>query len=125
VGHRPEQVIKKLVQSKQAADLNTAAFNQMVAYEVGKDGFLDEHVKTIRAVYKERGCDDGDDGRNVSPCVTGLAPWRMFLWGILPEDMDAADVLKIAIERKSLLPGEASTRTVRQNTMRLNFSTRP
>ena len=28
----PEQVIRKLVQTKQAADLNTAAFNQMVAY---------------------------------------------------------------------------------------------
>jgi 2-aminoadipate transaminase len=50
----PEEVIRKLVQTKQAADLNTAAFNQMTAYEVGKDGFLDEHVKHIRAVYKER-----------------------------------------------------------------------
>src|SRR5512137_1411167 len=50
----PEQVIRKMVQAKQAADLNTAAFNQMTAYEVGKNGFLDEHVKHIRAVYKER-----------------------------------------------------------------------
>jgi 2-aminoadipate transaminase len=50
----PEQVIKKLVHTKQAADLHTATFNQMVAYEVGKGGFLDEHVKVIRAVYKER-----------------------------------------------------------------------
>ena len=59
----PEQVIRKLVQAKQAADLNTAAFNQMVAYEVGKGGFLDEHVKYIIKVY--RGAprrDAGNDG---------------------------------------------------------------
>ena len=45
----PEQVIRKLVITKQAADLHTASFNQYVAYEVGKGGFLDEHVKVIRA----------------------------------------------------------------------------
>src|SRR5512135_3003701 len=50
----PEKVIRKLVMTKQAADLHTASFNQYVAYEVGKDGFLDEHVKYIRQVYKER-----------------------------------------------------------------------
>ena len=30
----PEQVIRKLVMSKQAADLHTASFNQYVAYEL-------------------------------------------------------------------------------------------
>src|SRR5512147_1083725 len=50
----PEQVIRKVVVAKQAADLHTASFNQYVAYEVGKGGFLDEHVKIIRQVYKER-----------------------------------------------------------------------
>jgi len=48
----PEQVIRKLVMCKQGADLHTASFNQYVAYEVGKGGFLDEHVKTIRSTYK-------------------------------------------------------------------------
>ena len=122
----PEQVIKKLVQSKQAADLNTAAFNQMVAYEVGKDGFLDEHVKLIRAVYKER--------RDVMlemmeemfpPEVRWTRPLGgMFLWGILPEEMDAAEVLKIAIQRKvAFVPGESfHPNGGGKNTMRLNFS---
>ncbi len=50
----PPEVIRKLVMTKQAADLHTATFNQYVAYEVAKGGFLDEHVKTIRATYKER-----------------------------------------------------------------------
>ena len=50
----PQEVISKLVQLKQGADLHTSTFVQMVAYEVARDGFLDEHVKTIRNVYGER-----------------------------------------------------------------------
>jgi 2-aminoadipate transaminase len=122
----PEEVIRKLVQTKQAADLNTAAFNQMTAYEVGKDGFLDEHVKHIRAVYKER--------RDVMlemmeemfpPEVRWTRPQGgMFLWGILPEDLDAAEVLKVAIQRKvAFVPGESfHPNGGGKNTMRLNFS---
>ena len=50
----PEDVISKLVQLKQAADLHTSTFNQYVAFEVARDGFLDQHVKLIRQVYRER-----------------------------------------------------------------------
>jgi len=122
----PEQVIRKLVQAKQAADLNTAAFNQMVAYEVGKGGFLDEHVKEIVKVYKER--------RDVMietmeelfpPDVRWTHPLGgMFLWGILPEYMDAADVLKVALNRKvAFVPGESfHPNGGGKNTMRINFS---
>ena len=122
----PPEVIRKLVMTKQAADLHTATFNQCVAYEVAKGGFLDEHVKTIRATYKER--------RDVMiemmeemfpPEVSWSRPHGgMFLWGVLPEDMDAAEVLKVAIERKvAFVPGEAfHPRGGGKNTMRLNFS---
>jgi 2-aminoadipate transaminase len=122
----PPEVIRKLVMTKQAADLHTASFNQFVAYEVAKGGFLDEHVKTIRATYKER--------RDVMvemmeemfpPEVTWSRPQGgMFLWGVLPEDMDAAEVLKVAIDRRvAFVPGEAfHPRGGGKNTMRLNFS---
>ena len=48
----------------------------------------------------------------------------MFLWGILPEDMDAAEVLKVAIERKvAFVPGASfHPNGGGKNTMRLNFS---
>jgi 2-aminoadipate transaminase len=122
----PPEVIRKLVQSKQAADLHTATFNQYVAYEVGKGGFLDEHVKFIRQVYKER--------RDVmlevmSEVFPREARWThplggMFLWGILPENMDAAEVLKTAIQRKvAFVPGASfHPNGGGQNTMRINFS---
>ena len=122
----PPEVIRKLVMTKQAADLHTASFNQYVAYEVAKGGFLDEHVKMIRATYKER--------RDVMfemmeemfpPEVTWSRPQGgMFLWGVLPEEMDAAEVLKRAIEKKvAFVPGEAfHPRGGGKNTMRINFS---
>ena len=122
----PPQVIRKLVMAKQAADLHTSSFIQYVAYEVAKGGFLDEHVKLIRSTYKER--------RDVMiemmeemfpPEVTWRKPQGgMFLWGILPEDMDAAEVLKHAIERKvAFVPGFAfHPNGGGNNTMRLNFS---
>ena len=34
MGDCPHEVIRKLVQAKQGADLHTATFNQIVAYEV-------------------------------------------------------------------------------------------
>ena len=122
----PPEVIRKLVMTKQAADLHTASFNQFVAYEVAKGGFLDEHVKTIRATYKER--------RDVMfemmeemfpPEVSWSRPQGgMFLWGVLPKEMDAAEVLKVAIDRKvAFVPGEAfHPRGGGKNTMRINFS---
>lgn len=122
----PPKVIRKLVMTKQAADLHTPTFNQYVAYEVAKGGFLDEHVKVIRATYKER--------RDVMiemmeemfpPEVTWSKPLGgMFLWGVLPEHIDAAEVLKVAVERKvAFVPGASfHPNGGGKNTMRLNFS---
>ena len=40
----PPEVIAKPVQREQGADLHTSTFGQMVAREVARDNFLDEHV---------------------------------------------------------------------------------
>ncbi len=122
----PPEVIRRLVMTKQAADLHTSSFNQYVAYEVAKGGFLDEHIKFIRQVYKER-------RDTMLEMMDELFPpemhWTrphggMFLWGMMPEGVDAAKVLRIAIERKvAFVPGEAfHPNGGGENTMRLNFS---
>ena len=48
----PRPLFPKLLQAKQAADLHTPGFNQRVVHEVIRDGFLRDHVPTIRARYK-------------------------------------------------------------------------
>ena len=122
----PPEVIRKLVMTKQAADLHTSSFNQYVAYEVANGGFLDEHVKVIRATYKERRDVMFEMMEEVFPTgVTWSRPQGgMFLWGVLPEGMDATEVLKRAVERKvAFVPGAAfHPRGGGENTMRINFS---
>ena len=122
----PEQVIRKIVMTKQAADLHTATFNQIVAYEVAKGGFLDEHVKVIRAIYKARRDVMLETMDEIFPReVRWTTPQGgMFLWGILPEYMDAAELLKKAIDKKvAFVPGAAFHPTGGgNNTMRINFS---
>jgi 2-aminoadipate transaminase len=122
----PPEVIRKLVQAKQGADLHSPTFNQYVAHEVAKGGFLDRHVKVIRDVYRER--------RDVMlAAMDGYFPpgvdWThpeggLFLWGTLPESLNSADVLKTAIERKvAFVPGAPfHPNGGGHNTMRLNFS---
>src|SRR5262249_23072660 len=50
----PAEVIVKLVQLKQGTDLHTSGLTQLVACEVARGGFLAQHVKELREVYKQR-----------------------------------------------------------------------
>ncbi len=122
----PPEVIRKLVMTKQAADLHTSTFNQITAYEVAKGGFLDEHVKIIRSVYRERRNVMLETMDEIWPVETRWTrpEGGMFLWGILPQNMDTAEVFKQAIERKvAFVPGGSFHPTGGgKNTMRLNFS---
>lgn len=106
----PPEVISKLVQLKQGADLHTSTFTQAVAYEVARDNFLDEHVKKIRNVYRER--------RDVMlqalaeyfpPDVKWTRPkGGLFLWVTLPEGMDANDLFHRALEQNvAFVPGDS------------------
>jgi 2-aminoadipate transaminase len=122
----PPEVIVKLVQAKQGADLHTATFNQIVAHEVSRDGFLDQHIKFIREIYRER-----RDAMlaAMDRCFPPEVDWTqpeggLFLWGTLPEYLSSKDVLKDAINRKvAFVPGDAFYPDGGvHNTMRLNFS---
>jgi 2-aminoadipate transaminase len=122
----PPEVIRKLVQGKQGADLHTSTFNQMVAFDVARGGFLDEHIKTICDTYGER--------REVmlNALETHFPPevhWTrpeggMFLWVTLPESINAHEILERAVEKKvAFVPGAPFHATGGgENTMRLNFS---
>jgi 2-aminoadipate transaminase len=122
----PPEIIRRLVQAKQGADLQTATFNQIVAHEVAKDGFIDRHIPVIRECYRERrdamlAAMDG----YFPPGVDWTHPnGGLFLWGTIPEHLDAADVLKDAIQEKvAFVPGGPFHATGGgANTMRLNFS---
>jgi 2-aminoadipate transaminase len=106
----PPDVIVKLVQLRQGADLHTSTFGQMVAYEVARDGFLEEHIKLIRRVYGER--------RDVMlealeefcpPEVTWTRPLGgLFLWVELPVGMDCHQLFDAALKQNvAFVPGDS------------------
>jgi 2-aminoadipate transaminase len=105
----PKAIFPKLLQAKQAADLHSPGFNQRMVAEVMKDGFLDRHVPTIRALYKRQ-----RDAMLVALAreMKGLGvefnkpAGGMFLWVRLPEGMDAVALLPKAVERGvAFVPG--------------------
>ncbi len=126
----PPQVISKLVELKQGADLHTPTFTQVVAHEVARGNFLDEHIKKIRQVYRER--------RDVMLAaldqyfpseVTWTHPQGgLFLWVTLPEGMDATELFQEAIKQNvAFVPGDSFFAPTGQNHegnrhFRLNFS---
>ncbi len=122
----PPAVIKRMVMIKQAADLHTSTLNQHIAYEVAKGGFLDEHVKLIRATYKERRDVMLDTMDEIWPQEVKYhkPEGGMFLWSKLPKEMDAAQLLIKAVEKKvAFVPGGPfHPNGGNQNTLRINFS---
>ncbi|MDH0370864.1 PLP-dependent aminotransferase family protein [Comamonas aquatica] len=124
----PKSVYGKLTQAKQAADLHSPSFNQRVVAEVMKDGFLQRHIPTIRAMYKAQrdvmlvALEREMEGLDVS--------WTrpvggMFLWVRLPKGMNAQELLPEAVERgMAFVPGAPFfADEAEHNTLRLSYVT--
>jgi 2-aminoadipate transaminase len=108
----PKAVYPKLLQAKQAADLHSPGFNQRMVAEVIKDGFLDRHVPTIRALYKtaaRRHAGRAGAKRWPAWTCTGTARRAACSCGLrLPEGLDATALLPQAVERNvAFVPGAA------------------
>jgi 2-aminoadipate transaminase len=125
----PEALHFKLVQAKQATDLHTPSLTQRIAYEVIKDGFLDEHIPTIRALYRDQ-CEAMLSAlqRHMPAHVTWNRPeGGMFLWVTLPAHVDSMELLQAAIaENVAFVPGAPFyANDAQTHTLRLSFVTVP
>ena len=107
----PKPLYPKLLQAKQAADLHSPGFNQRMIAEVMKDGFLDRHVPTIRALYKSQrdamlaALQREMRGLDVS---WNTPDGGMFLWARLPQGLDATELLPKAVAQGvAFVPGAA------------------
>ena len=129
----PPDVISKLALLKQGIDLHTSTFAQVVAYEVARDNFLDQHVRRLRSVYRER-----RDAMLAAleeyfpPEITWTHPQGgLFLWVTLPEFMDANLLFQEALKQNvAFVPGDSffapnGDNIPRNRYMRLNFSNAP
>ncbi len=122
----PPDVIVKLVQLKQSTDLHTSTFAQMVVYEAARDGFIDEHVKLIRRVYKERRDAMLEALHDFFPAeVFWTHPQGgLFLWVTLPPGIDTMQLLDTALRQDvAFVPGDPFYPGGDSGShMRLNFS---
>ena len=123
----PKPLYPKLLQSKQAADLHTGSFSQRVVHEVIKNGFLEQHIPTIRDRYRtQRDAMEAALKASMPAGCEWIKPsGGMFFWLRLPAGCDAMALLPKAVEAGvAYVPGAAfyadhpDTRT-----MRLSFVT--
>ncbi|MDQ2928676.1 MAG: PLP-dependent aminotransferase family protein, partial [Pseudomonadota bacterium] len=127
----PDAVYSKLLQAKQAADLHTPGFNQRLVHEVIRDGFLREHVPTIRARYKlQRDAMQAALVAHLPSSGSRACRWTvpgggMFFWLELPAGIDAEALLPRAVERGvAFVPGAPfHAGPAQANTLRLSFVT--
>ena len=124
----PPALYPKMLQAKQAADLHTPSFNQRVVAEVLKDGFIERHVPTIRALYKQQ-CEAMLAALDREMLGLGLT-WNrpvggMFLWVQLPPGLKAIALLDKAVEKGvAFVPGSAFyAGAANESTLRLSFVT--
>ncbi|GHO78012.1 2-aminoadipate aminotransferase [Ktedonobacter sp. SOSP1-85] len=120
------ELIRKLVQTKQGADLHTASLNQLIVHELLHEGFIEQHIPLIRRTYGER--------RNImlqameEHFPAGIRWTRpqggMFLWVVLPEGLNSTELLREAVkENVAFVPGTSfHAQGGGDNTLRLSFS---
>jgi 2-aminoadipate transaminase len=122
----PAEVIDKLVQAKQAADLHTSTLCQHVILQLLRDGVLEQQLPKLCVAYRQR----RDTmlaalAKNFPHGTTWTRPeGGMFLLVTLPPRCQAKALLERALEQKvAFVPGDDfHLDGTGANTMRLNFS---
>jgi len=116
---------------KQALDLHTPTFTQLVAAKVLNDGLLTNHIPTVRALYKgqcQAMLEALQEFMPDDPSISWTKPTGgMFIWLNLPRSIDSTQLLRETIEKKvAFVPSSAFyARKVQDNHARLSFVTVP
>lgn len=124
VGGAP--LMDALKRAKQAADLHSSSVDQQALAHLLRDFDLDGHIARIREEYKRR--------KDLMTSLLARHPWDdlswndpkggMFLWLRLPDEMDAEELLRLAVqEGVAFVPGtEFYVGTPKRNRLRMNFT---
>ncbi|MBN1873674.1 MAG: PLP-dependent aminotransferase family protein [Anaerolineae bacterium] len=123
----PAEIITRLVQAKQGADLHSSTFDQMIANDIAQRGILKMHVRKIRQTYHARRdtmldalAEFWPEGSTWTQPQGGL-----FLWARVPATINTLDLFYKAVEQKvAYVPGVHFFPHADggHNAMRLNFS---
>ncbi|MCS7067304.1 MAG: PLP-dependent aminotransferase family protein [Meiothermus sp.] len=125
VGPRP--VIQKIVYAKQGADLHSPTLNQMLVYELVREGdWYRAQIEQIRQTYQTRRTWMLEALQKYMPEDIGwiVPQGGMFFWLTAPQGLDSLELLKQAVEEKmAFVPGQPFYADGSgQNTLRLSYS---
>ena len=121
-------IMEKMVVGKQATDVHTNVFSQMIVSRYLRDYDIDASIENSRQIYKHRcglmlSCMD----RYFPEKATYTRPdGGIFIWVTLPEGVDTGKLMQEAVARKvAFVPGNAFMTDVDapSNCFRLNYST--
>lgn len=123
----PAPIIAKMTVGKQASDVHTPVFSQMLVDKWMENYDVDAHIEKIRGIYREKlnlMCDLIDS--ELGDFVKYVRPeGGLFVWCELPENVDMLDFVKECIANKvAVVPGTAfMINDESTNCFRMNFST--
>lgn len=130
----PKHVLDACMELKQAMDLHTSTFTQLVCARVLSEGLFVEHLPAVRALYARQAKAMLDALEREMPQHPELS-WThpeggMFLWMKLPASLDAAEVMKKVLATDvpvGFVPGVAfyANDPKPANYLRLSFVTVP
>ncbi|MCG2794426.1 MAG: PLP-dependent aminotransferase family protein [Actinomycetia bacterium] len=122
----PAPIIERLSTLKQSADLCSSSLNQMFAAEYLKRGLCDKNLESLKEIYRTR---RDVMLKSLEKHFPAEAHWThpqggLFIWVTLPDYLDSAKMLPMAINRKvAFVPGSAFYPDGSgANRIRLNFS---
>ena len=121
-------ILEKIVVGKQATDVHTNVFSQMIVSKYLEKYDIDASVEKACEMYKHRchlmlSCMDEHFPKNVSYT---RPDGGIFIWVTLPEGVDTGALMQEAVARKvAFVPGNAFMTDLEKpsNCFRLNYST--
>ncbi|MBS3872482.1 MAG: PLP-dependent aminotransferase family protein [Firmicutes bacterium] len=120
-----KSILRKMVIGKQGTDVHTNNLAQAMVYEFCRRGHLVPHIESIRQRYSEKLRVMQDCLRLLPAEIKWTKPTGgLFIWGELPQGMDAAKLLVAAVKEKvAFIPGESFyVEGGHKSTLRVNFS---
>ncbi len=124
----PREIIQKMVIAKQVEDVHTNNFFQMLCHRFINEYDLDGHIEKIRDLYRSKCALMLDTlDKNLPACIKYTRPeGGLFIWCTLPDELDAAEFVKKALEKKvAVVPGATfnADPAAPSQSFRLNYST--
>jgi 2-aminoadipate transaminase len=123
---KDHDLMRNISTAKEAADLHTNVFGQYVIYDYLTHNSLDDHLNTIRELYRTQAGAMVAAMKEFFPAEVDftIPEGGMFLWVTLPDGIDSMELFDRALEQNvAFVPGspfyaEPGTRS----TLRLNFT---